>query len=74
MSDIYNALAAKALVNFGRCKDRSSKIGEQEEYASKVVDHLNHADDYLRVNEYTWLIKAFYELRQGKFCIYQEFM
>jgi hypothetical protein len=67
MAEIFDALAAQALSNLGRVKDRGAARGQEEdEYARQVVDFLRRAEDHMRLNEYTWLIKGFYEIRQGK--------
>jgi hypothetical protein len=66
MAEIYSALAAKELVDLARLKDKAPPNPHEEgECAKRVVDYLRRADDHARINEYTWLIKGFYEIRQG---------
>ena len=67
MSEIFNAMAASSLGLLGRSK-RSAKSNEfvvQGEHAQKVVEYLRRAEDHVKFNEYTWLIKGFYEIIQG---------
>merc|ERR1712127_67730 len=50
----------------GRIRDKSStKSLEDNQYVTKIVSFLRKADEHMRINEYTWLIKGFFELRQG---------
>lgn len=66
MTEIYVALAAKALTDLGRLRDKgSSKPQEEEESLKKIIDNLKKADEHSRMYEYTWLIRGFYEMRQG---------
>jgi hypothetical protein len=69
MVEIFSALAAKELSELARLKDRApQKLHEEGECAKRVVDFLRRAESHARINEYTWLIKGFYEIRQSKFC------
>jgi hypothetical protein len=64
--DIYVALAAKALNNFNRAKQAPHSMPENStEYSRKFVEYLKSADEKNRINEYTWLIKGFFEIVQG---------
>lgn len=64
--DIYVALAAKALNNFNRAKQAPQLMPENStEYSRKFVEYLKSADEKNRINEYTWLIKGFFEIVQG---------
>lgn len=66
--DIFVALAAKALSNFSRAKQAPHLMPEvSTEYSRKFVEHLKSADEKQRINEYTWLIKGFFEIVQGNF-------
>ena len=66
MTEIFVALAAKALTDLGRLKDKgNSKPQEEEDSKKKIIDNLKKADEHSRMYEYTWLIRGFYEMRQG---------
>ncbi len=66
IAEIYDALAARALGDLRRCREKSATITqEEEELGKKVVDFLRKSEDHIRLNEYTWLIKGFYEMQQG---------
>ena len=43
------------------------------EYSRKFVDYLKSADEKQRINEYTWLIKGFFEIAQGIFLVWPTF-
>lgn len=62
--DIYVALAAKSLSNLSRARSSGNKELSSE-YSKKFVEYLKSADEKQRLNEYTWLIKAFFEVVQG---------
>jgi hypothetical protein len=62
MADIFNVLAGKALEDYSKNIDKEKK---KDEYAASIVHFLKKTDEYVRVNEYTWLIKGFFELKQG---------
>ena len=67
MVEIFSALAAKELSELARLKDRApQKLHEEGECAKRVVDFLRRAESHARINEYTWLIKGFYEIRQSE--------
>jgi hypothetical protein len=36
------------------------------EYSKKVVDYLKIVDEKQRINEYTWLIRGFFEIVLGE--------
>ncbi len=65
--DIYNAMGANAL----NLLDKSKRVvkmkdsGEEGRLASKVVEYTRRADDHVKFNEYTQLIKGFFEISQG---------
>jgi hypothetical protein len=61
MADIYNALAAKSIGDIGPHKEASGK----DDAAIKVVDYLRKAEQQMRLHEYSWLLKGFFELKQG---------
>jgi hypothetical protein len=67
ITEIYVALAAKALGELTRLKDHGiqQSLDHNNDLAQKVVANLGMADDKQRINEYTWLIKGFYEIIQG---------
>ena len=63
-SEIFNSLAAKALEDFSECTSSSSDY-KREECSQKIVSFLKKTEDIGKMNEYTWLIKGFYEIRRG---------
>ncbi len=68
ITDIYVALAAQALSELVRIKEHTPNFSSDQhsDYAKKVVDYLKNADEKFRgLNEYTWLIKGFFEVVQG---------
>jgi len=70
MAQIYDCLAANQLAQYSRIKDRPHEEIEEKIYSEKIVEFLRRAEDHVKLgeynfNEYTWLIKGFYELRQG---------
>ena len=65
--DIHIALAAKALGNFRQAKLMPHTMDLSPlDYARKLSEHLKSADEVQRMNEYTWLIRGYFELLQGK--------
>jgi hypothetical protein len=56
--EIFDALAAFAL-------DRSLKSVAETERKKEVLDYIQKADAINQRNEYTWLIKGFFELAFG---------
>jgi hypothetical protein len=62
MTDIYHALAAKSISDIGSQKDLAQG---KDDPAAKVVEYLRKAEQHMRMNEYTWLLKGFFELKQG---------
>lgn len=70
--DIFVTLAAKALSDFSHAKRTPQAMPESSsEYSRKFVEYLKSADEKQRINEYTWLIKGFFEIAQGMpaFCV-----
>lgn len=65
--DIYVALAAKALSNYSRVR-QAPHVPPQVvmDFNKKIVENLRIVDEKQRINEYTWLIRGFYEILQGK--------
>ena len=64
--DIYVALAAKALSNYCRAKRGDSIVQQTSaEFAKKLVEYLKIVDEKQRLNEYTWLIRGFFEISRG---------
>lgn len=61
LADIYNALAGYFLNQLSESKSTST----DDPAAIKFVNYLRKSEDYARLNEYTWLMKGFYELRIG---------
>jgi hypothetical protein len=60
------ALASKALSNFCRAKLAPHTMPQSvAEYSKKVVDYLKIVDEKQRINEYTWLIRGFFEIVLG---------
>ena len=69
ITDIYVALASKALLELvGRNEQEPFQSSEKRsEHAKRVVEYLRSADEKFRgLNEYTWLIKGFYEVAYGE--------
>ena len=72
MADIYNALAASELGDLAYMKDTSAEDERSKrainEKAQKVVANLSKAEilQTTGVNEYTNLIRGFYQLRQAQ--------
>lgn len=64
LTEIYVALAAKAMCDLTKLRATRNSLSPEEDaqQAKKVVESLKQADEKLRLNEYTWLIKGFYEL------------
>lgn len=68
ITDIYLALAAKAMINLVNARKSTAHSTEQlSEYTKQIVHYLSQADSKIKVNDYTWLIKGFYEIIQGFF-------
>ena len=78
MIQIYNALAACALMKLWRNIDEVEQLissadstsavianNESLKYAQLVVSNLQLADSIDPTHPYSWLIKGFYELRQS---------
>ena len=76
MADIFNALAASELSDFARLKDtalsddkakRAADDKARDEKAKKVVEYLTRAEVLQSgINEYTNLVRGFYQLRQAQ--------
>ena len=76
MADIFNALAASELSDFARLKDtalsddkakRAADEKARDEKAKKVVEYLTRAEVLQSgINEYTNLVRGFYQLRQAQ--------
>ena len=67
ITEIFLALAAKALVDLIRSRRTESIKDKHAILSQQVVEYLRLADEKLRINEYTWLIKGFYENAQGDY-------
>ena len=76
MADIFNALAAKELGDLARFKDSAANSNNRDETdcERRVVDFLGRAENQIRGHPYSYLIKGFYEIRQGSFKISQKSM
>ena len=68
LADIHLALAAKALSDLSRARHAPHSVpeGSRDEFAQQFVAHLKRADEKQRINEYTWLVKGYYEIVQGE--------
>eukprot|EP01035_Chromulina_nebulosa_P019023 gene19023-24843_t len=68
MADIFNSLAARGLSTLLILKSSSSQVNESEveTLPRKIVEYLRRAEEYVRVNEFTWLLRGFYEISQGE--------
>lgn len=65
ITEIFVALAAKSLDSLAKSR-ASCDVAEQHSfYAKQVVSALESADENHRMNEYTWIIKGFFEIIQG---------
>lgn len=64
--DIYVALAAKALANYSVAKQAPNVLPQVVmEHNKKLIECLKLVDEKQRLNEYTWLIRGFFEILQG---------
>ena len=62
-TDIFNALAAEALMEM--CKPTRNVIPDQAEPSVRVTENVQKAEQHVRMNEYSWIIRGFLELQQG---------
>jgi hypothetical protein len=62
-AEIYSAFAALFLQNL-YVVNRDGKLPLEED-SRKVVEYLRKSEELMPLNEYTWLIKGFYELALG---------
>lgn len=62
VANIFNCLGAKALQDYAKAKDK-----KREEFSSQLVKYLKKTDEYSKMNEYSWLIKGFFEIKQGAY-------
>lgn len=71
MSAIYNTLAAKSLEELHDMREKiigAPTVQEQKEIekiAKHILDNFRDADEHQRINEYNWILKGFFEIRQG---------
>lgn len=65
ITEIFLSLAAKSLSEMAYSNGRTTP-DRTSDSAKRVVEYLKLSDEKLRINEYTWLIKGFYEIIQGK--------
>jgi len=64
--DIYVALAAKALSNYSQAKHNPQSVPlGMLDYNKKLAEFLKFVDDKQRLNEYTWLIRGFFQILQN---------
>jgi len=69
--DIFVALAAKALRDFTRAQQQQQQLSTSAtgsnapEYQRKLAEYLKSLDEKQRINDYTWLIRGFFEIVQG---------
>ena len=64
--DIYVALAAKALSNYSQAKHNPQSVPlGMLDYNKKLAEFLKFVDDKQRLNEYTWLIRGFFQILQS---------
>jgi len=52
------------LQDYSKAKDK-----KREEFSSQIVKYLKKTDEYSKMNEYSWLIKGFFEIKQGSYTI-----
>lgn len=66
ISSIYVTLAAQALSKLLNSASQEYLVHKTNEELEKIiVEYLNLADDRMKINEYVWIIKGFYEILQG---------
>jgi len=65
ITDIFLAFAAKELLAFSKAKLSSSSTELIQAAGKRCIDFIKLADDKLRLYEYTWFIKGFYEMVSG---------
>ena len=73
IAKIFDALAADSLNKFLILKNKENYSLQSTELTKSVVDLLKKSEEIVRLNEYTWLIKGFYEIAQGNFFYVQLF-
>ena len=61
MAEIHHALAAKSLSRIGTGNNKRA----EEAFIAGVLDNVNKAEQNLRFTDYSWLIKGFFEMRNG---------
>lgn len=64
--DIFIALASKYLNKLRKIKQTVVNVDKSEYNSTKVVEYLKLADEKSRMNEYTWLVKGFFEIVHGE--------
>jgi len=67
ITDIFLAFAAKELISFSKAKLSTSSIELIQSTAKRCIDYIKLADEKLRIYEYTWFIKGFYEMVSGDY-------
>jgi len=60
------ALASKHLSKLRKIKQTVANVDKSEYNSTKIVEYLKAADEKSRFNEYTWLVKGFFEIVHGE--------
>lgn len=60
------ALASKYLNKLRKIKQTVVNVDKSEYNSAKIVEYLKLADEKSRMNEYTWLVKGFFEIVHGE--------
>jgi hypothetical protein len=65
ITDIFLAFAAKELISFSKVKVSTASVDIIQASAKRCIDYIKLADEKIRMYEYTWFIKGFYEMISG---------
>lgn len=66
INEIYILLAAKEIINLAKTKVLAVPQEQVTGIVKRCMDNLKLAEAEKLLNEYTWVLKGFYELLQGK--------
>lgn len=66
LTEIFTSLAAKYLLLLLQTRSSKEASNYTQDYVKRVVDFLKRADDVMKINEYTWLVKGFFEIIEGE--------
>ncbi len=65
LTEIFVALAAKELILLSILKSSGGPADQVSQVHKKCVEFIKLADERLRINEYMWIVKGFFEIIQG---------